>query len=42
MTAPLSTAVTWLSPAVSETWETLRRRSRLAGSPELRDLVSHL
>ena len=26
MTAPLSPEVTRLSPAVSETWETLRRR----------------
>lgn len=42
MTAPLSTAVMWLSPAVLETWETLRRRNRLARSPELRDLVSYL
>lgn len=42
MTAPLSPEVTRLSPAVSETWETLRRRGRLAGSPALRDLASHL
>lgn len=42
MAAPISPVVTRLSPAVSETWETLRRRGRLAGSPELRDLVSHL